>query len=109
MRIIEKPTTEKKKVYLHGGKIPEESAERLRSLLSLASSQLLFFCNEKFYEGIGQEAAQFSFELKLSSTGIKAKRVDKSKTKHTIVFKYPTESSIQTALDYRSFLKFIRG
>lgn len=108
-RIVEKDTTEKKNVYGGGGKLQQASSERFRSLLPFASSHLLSICKETFYEGIGQKAAHSSFEMKLSFTEIKAKRIGSSKRNYTIVFKYPTNCHIYIALNCRSFSEFICG
>lgn len=58
--------------YGHGSKLPPNYAEQMKIYLSLASSQLLSLREKPFHEGIGYEAAQTPFELKLGLTEMKA-------------------------------------
>lgn len=107
MNELKEGSIQSAKAHKKGGSIPQRSAEKLRSLLPLASSQLLQKCHRIFLESFQETEESIAAELSLSEKEIRNEKIDSSPRKRTIIFKYPGNGHIYVALKFQTFSKVI--
>lgn len=89
-----------------GGRISQESADRLNTLLTIASSRLLGYCEEMFIMYMAEERDKLPYKLPLSLAEKKSKKIDNSGRMYSTVFWHPG-NDLFLSMHYHTFRRCI--